>query len=438
MARIASAYAYYLSTYGNHRPSRYDSHKKSDLRKIYNQMVKTNKESPLYKLTNEDEAARYAIDIKENAKAIQNVVASLSDSYGDFADSFRKRVAVSSDDNTVGVRYVGDGHEENIVDTLNIEVARLSSPQVNVGNYLKNDSLSFIPGTYSFDLSTNSSSYEFQFNVNPGENNLDVMKKLANLINHSTLSINAAIRSGSTDTGDSGTSALTLTSTQTGLNENETYLFDISPAVNSNSIKAMDLLGIHKVTHAPENSLFYLNGEEFSSRSNTFTINNTLELTLKNPTTAGKTTEICFKTDSDAVADNIMLLVDAFNGILKTAETSSEEAAGSTNKLRSEISGLSLARKESLGKIGLKVADNGSITMDKDVLTGAISPEHSEETFATLSRFKNAIGAKADHVAINPMQYVNKKVVAYKNPSKSWAAPYFSSVYSGMMLDRYV
>ncbi len=438
MARIASAYAYYLSTYGNHRPSRYDSHKKSDLRKIYNQMVKTNKESPLYKLTNEDEAARYAIDIKENAKAIQNVVASLSDSYGDFADSFRKRVAVSSDDNTVGVRYVGDGHEENIVDTLNIEVARLSSPQVNVGNYLKNDSLSFIPGTYSFDLSTNSSSYEFQFNVNPGENNLDVMKKLANLINHSTLSINAAIRSGSTDTGDSGTSALTLTSTQTGLNENETYLFDISPAVNSNSIKAMDLLGIHKVTHAPENSLFYLNGEEFSSRSNTFTINNTLELTLKNPTTAGKTTEIRFKTDSDAVADNIMLLVDAFNGILKTAETSSEEAAGSTNKLRSEISGLSLARKESLGKIGLKVADNGSITMDKDVLTGAISPEHSEETFATLSRFKNAIGAKADHVAINPMQYVNKKVVAYKNPSKSWAAPYFSSVYSGMMLDRYV
>ena len=68
MARIATAYAYYLSTYGNNRPSRYDSHKRSDLRRIYNQMVKTNKEAPLYKLTNEDEAARYAIDIKENAK----------------------------------------------------------------------------------------------------------------------------------------------------------------------------------------------------------------------------------------------------------------------------------------------------------------------------------------------------------------------------------
>ena len=74
MARIANAYAYYLSTYGNNRPSRYDSHKRSDLRRIYNHMVKTNKESPLYKLSSEDEVTRYAIDIKENAKAMQNVL----------------------------------------------------------------------------------------------------------------------------------------------------------------------------------------------------------------------------------------------------------------------------------------------------------------------------------------------------------------------------
>ena len=68
MAKI-DAYAYYLSTYSNIRPTRYDSHKKSDLRKIYNHMVKTNREAPLYKLSGEDSVAKYAIDIKENAKA---------------------------------------------------------------------------------------------------------------------------------------------------------------------------------------------------------------------------------------------------------------------------------------------------------------------------------------------------------------------------------
>ena len=53
MAKIDSAYAYYASTYANKEVSRYDSHKKSDLRKIYNRIIKTNKESPLYKISNE-------------------------------------------------------------------------------------------------------------------------------------------------------------------------------------------------------------------------------------------------------------------------------------------------------------------------------------------------------------------------------------------------
>ena len=44
MAAIDSAYQYYLSTYGNSTVSRYDTHKKSQLRDTYNKIVKTNKE----------------------------------------------------------------------------------------------------------------------------------------------------------------------------------------------------------------------------------------------------------------------------------------------------------------------------------------------------------------------------------------------------------
>ena len=42
MAAIDSAYQYYLSTYGNSTVSRYDTHKKSQLRDTYNKIVKTN------------------------------------------------------------------------------------------------------------------------------------------------------------------------------------------------------------------------------------------------------------------------------------------------------------------------------------------------------------------------------------------------------------
>lgn len=440
MSRINAAYAYYLSTYGNNRPSRYDTHKKSDLRKVYNYMVKTNKEAPLYKLSNSDEAARYAIDIKENAKMIQNVVASLSDSYGGFADSFRKKVAVSSDTDSVEVNYIGDGTEGEELESFNLEVKSLSAPQVNIGNYLKNEALSFVPGTYAFDLSlgNSSTSYEFQFNVSQGETNIDILKKLANLVNKSTLAINATIHHGASETENEDASALVLTSTHTGVDGEDLLHFTIKPHTNADSIRAMDLLGIHQVTSEPQNSSFLLNGEAFSSVANTFTINNTFELTLKGAPKNGQPTSVSFKTSTDAVADNVMSLVNVFNGILKIAETSSSSATGKTNKLMNELASLSRGRRESLADIGLMVADDGYISLDKETLSTALEPERSEDTFAMLSRFKNAIGVKADNISINPMNYVNKTVVAYKNPGRTWPAPYFSSVYSGMMLDRYV
>lgn len=435
MARI-DAYAYYLSTYAQNRPTRYDSHKKSDLRKIYNQIVKTNREAPLYKLSGEDEVAKYAIDIKENAKAIQATVASLSDSYGNFSDSFRKKVAVSSDESAVGVKYVGDGSENTELESFHIEVKQLSSPQVNMGNFLKDEELSLTPGSYSFDLDINNATYEFQFNINTGETNLDILRKLAGLVNRSSLGLSATIKHGTTDDG-SPASALNLTSRQTG-RTNEEPIFKITPSPSAGSIQVIQQLGIETITQEAENSRFLFNGEELQSLSNSFTINDTFELVLNGISPEGQPAEISFKTDVDAVADNVMTLIDAFNGILDIAKNSSTEATGDTNKLFNEMSSVSRSRRESLGDIGLEVADDGTITLNKEKLEIAIQPEHADKTFGRLSSFKNAIGAKADAVAINPMNYVNKVVINYKNPGKTFTAPYFSSVYSGMMLDRYI
>lgn len=400
-------------------------------------MVKTNKESPLYKLSNEDAVAKFAIDIKENAKSIQNVVASLSDSYGDFTDSFRKKVAVSSDEASVSVKYIGDGSHAEELEGFSIEVKQLSSPQINRGNYLKNDALSFTPGTYTFDLNTNNSSYEFQYNVKNAETNLDVMKKIAGLVNRSNLGISATIRHGRSEE-TTGSSALTLTSRQSGRSDLESHLFEITPGTSAESIRAMDLLGIDHIMKDAENSIFTFDGETFSSLTNTFTINDTFDLSLNKVSEEGKPAEISFKNDVEAVADNIMSLVNAFNGILNIAANTSAEATGDTNKLLTEMSSISRSRRESLGDIGLVVGENGIISLDKERLEKAIQPERSEETFGRLSRFKAAIGDKANTVAINPMNYVNKVVVNYKNPGRTFAAPYFSSVYSGMMLDRYV
>lgn len=432
MARIDSVYDYYMSTYANKEVSRYDAHKKSELRRVYNSIVKANKESPLYKISNMEEAKKFAIDIKEGTKSIQNVVAALSDSYGGFEDSFQKKVAVSSEEDNVAVKYVGNGEEDNSTDTFSIDVQKLAQPQVNTGNYLKDDVLSFKPGSYSFDLATPSTTYEFIYTVNDGDTNKDVLTRLSNLIASANLGITAEVLER-----DDNFSALSLTSRQTGLSAEEAYLFNINPDATNDSIVAMSQLGIDKITQEASNSSFTLNGAMRSSLSNTFTINNTFELTLKQPTDGCPAT-IGFKTNSEAVADNIQTLLDAFNGVIKTAENYADTGASAGNKLFNDVGSVSKSRQASLAYIGLMVADDGQISINKDILAAAVQPDRAGETYQTLTDFKDALGEKAGNVAINPMSYVNKIVVAYKNPGHNFNTPYISSIYAGMMLDKIV
>ena len=65
-------YNYYLSTYypsaGN---SRFDSHKKSELKNVYSRIVNSSKDAPLYKIPSGSEVTKFAIDLKENARAIR-------------------------------------------------------------------------------------------------------------------------------------------------------------------------------------------------------------------------------------------------------------------------------------------------------------------------------------------------------------------------------
>ena len=433
MAKIDSAYDYYISVYGNQATSRYDTHKKSDLRRIYNSIVKSNKESPLYKITNIDSAKKYAIDIKENAKAIQNVVASLSDSYGEFSNSFQKKVAISSDEDTVEVNYIGDGKEENQTEHFEIQIQKLATPQVNIGNYLKDNALSFLPGSYSFDLTTNASVYEFQYNVSSGDTNSMVLTKLANLMNGSNLGVQAELL----DNG-SGSSALALTSKQTGLAPGESYLFSVKPSADSASINAMRLLGINRISRPAENSDFLLNGTPQSSLSNAFTINNAFELTLKKNTKEGSPATIRFKANTDAIADNIQTLLDAYNKALRVAAHYSEESIGHSQRLFAELSSSAKERSDSLAAIGINIESDGTLNIDREILANALTPERTSSTFQTLTEFKDSVGSKANAVSIDPMKYVDKVVVEYKNPGRNFAAPYVSSIYSGMMMDNYI
>lgn len=425
MARIDAAYNYLLSTYGKTTGSRYDSHKRSELRSVYNNIIKTNKESPLYKIAQTGDAKEFAIDIKANAHRIQNMVSQLSVGGDDISSMLNKKVAVSSDDSKVSVNYVGEDGAEN-AEGFDMEVLSLATPQVNEGNYLPRNGHDFEEGSFSFDLDMPTNSYEFQFNVNAGDDNYDVQCKISRLINQSDVGLSANVVMN-----NRGESALTIQSKQTGLAADEDAIFSIQSGTSWNEIHT---LGISNVTSPATNSTFRLNGTEHSSLSNTFTINRSFEVTMHAPTADNDSVHVGFKANTAAINEGVSGLINAYNGLLSVGERYAE--LHGSHRLRNEVAAIGSNMSDSLTAIGITAAEDGTLSVDTDTLSEAIASDDATEGFNTLNRFKSALSRQADRIAIDPMRYINKVIVEYKNPGRTFAAPYAPSAYAGMLIDQ--
>lgn len=422
MARIDAAYNYFMTTYGDNIGSRYESHKKSELRDTYNRIIKANKESPLFKIKDTEDIGQFAIDIKEHANSMAISVSNLSSAGDDISAVLNKRIASSSQPDSVDVLYVGNN--ENDAENFNIEVTALAKPQVNTGNFLSPDGHDFAEGQYSFDLDIRNHSYEFQFNVNKGENNHTVQSKIVRLLNTSDVGLGANLISNET----TGKNAIQITSKATGLAEDEESIFKIASTI---SWRELNTLGIDKITQMPSNSSFKLNGNAHQSLSNTFTVNKTYELNLKSPSTGA--VSIGLMNDTEALSTGINQLLDSYNGMLDIGLR--YNGAHQNRALFNDISSIARSQSESLAQVGISTDELSHLSLDKDALSEVINSENREQAFATLNKLKDSIGKAASKASINPMAYVDKTIVEYKNPGKTLAAPYANSAYSGMIVN---
>ena len=216
-------YNYYLTAYTPKNAGKYDAHKRSELRSIYNSIIKLNKESPLYLLPNKKESAQFAVGLKENARELHMEIASLSGSM-DSRELLDRKVAYSSDEDLIVARFIGSSSDSDKVSPLDIEVQSLAVSQVNLGSFLKNDSpVALPPDTYSFDIGINDMNYEFQFSIRAGETNRNILNRLERLINNSRIGLNAEIIEGEEET-----SSLRIESQTTGLKPGKNGMFSVS------------------------------------------------------------------------------------------------------------------------------------------------------------------------------------------------------------------
>jgi flagellar hook-associated protein 2 len=93
--------------------------------------------------------------------------------------------------------------------------------------------------------------------------------------------------------------------------------------------------------------------------------------------------------------------------------------------------------KNNLNAIGAYVSDNGTINVDQDAVKQAAQETQTDNRFQIVRSFANQLVHKTSQISLDPMQYITKKIVAYKNPGHNYSAPYVSSSYSGMLFNYY-
>lgn len=425
---ISSVYSYYLSQYGNKSNSKYDSHTRTQLKNTYSKVVKINSQTPVYKLDLSTAAQKYAIDLKEHARALENITEDLSDG-ADGTMTFKKS-AVSSNASAVNASYITDFGAASDDESFDINVKQLACSQLNTGNYLQPRSKHIKPGEYSFDLSINDVIYEFQFKVDNSETTNNIQNKIARLINRSNIGLTANIKEDSL-----GNTAINIESESTGINGTTPVIFSIK-SDDANNQPLIDTLGLDRVTQYPANAIFDVDGDERSSMSNSITINKAYDVKLSKITEEPVT--ISLKADADSIVESLNELVAGYNNLISVTNDENNNHFQGTEKLQNEIASIARSYKKQLADSGLSLNKDGTISADKEVIINADNKDALSHIYESLNSFKNSIKEKAENIALNPMDYVNNKIIAYKNPLRSFPDPYNLSAYTGMMFNGYI
>lgn len=422
---LNTVYNNYLTTYAPKPLTRYDTHKKSELRSVYNSIVKYTKDAPWYLPTTSKETQRYAVSLKENARELRNTIAQLGGLESE--DLFSKKSAYSSDENVATATYIGSEEAAKDIDDIELEVRSLASSQENLGLFLPDSKAALAPDTYSFDVGINNMNYEFQFSVGDSETNRDIQERLIRLINNSDIGIRADLAESE------GRTSLRLTSNSTGKNQ----VFTVTDSHTSKTAGTVAYFGLDYTSREPSNARFLINGEERTASSNRFTLGKLFDVELKGVSQEDSPVRIGLKTDVESLTDNVTHLIGGYNDFVKAA-TSYLETQSKSRQLIREMRGIAYKYNTALESMGLNMTEDGTLNVDQELLhETALQSQDINRTFGYLKDFSNLLLHKSNQVSLNPMEYVEKTVVAYKNPGHNFTNPYAASAYSGMMFNSY-
>lgn len=419
---VSNVYNYYMNTYyGRRYNTRSTPVKPEELKRLCVSIAKNNQNSFLYRFEPSESFCKYAIDLKECGIGLKALTNELSTSNPDYV--MQKYKAFSDDESVIEAVFTGNDSEQS--EDISVRVEQLATSQVNTGYVLKDDELDFTPGKHSFKVECGSSVYDLQFTVRDNDRNQNILNRVGALINRNHIGIKASV------VHNEEGSALRLESENTGAGVAEPYLFNINYEEDAEA----DTLGIDYISRYPSNSSYYINGEHYTSAVNTVHYKDMYILRFNN--TSQDTIGIHTSYDSESILGNIGSLVGSFNHSVELAK-GSEETSLKSSLLLKNLTDIADESLKTMEIYGIDVDDTDGIKIDSDKLKSYLDSEECTDILAKLDQFKEQLSKNADNLIIDPLNYVNKVLISYNNPSKPYFSAYKISPYAGMMFNYYL
>lgn len=398
-----------------HNPQvRYDTHKKSELRRTYNNIIKQNNASPICLTRFSDEDKEFAIRLKDT---LRNFGGLIKDSSVENADLTR-RLPYSTDSNSVEVTSKQDVVDS--VEPFTVNVKKLATPKVVLGNTLTSGDLCDLPkGHYSFDVNLRNMNYEFQFNIDSTTTNQQLLDRINRLINKSHIGISSEIIS------NEGNIQIQVSSDETG----KQGYFHISDDDISKSKGVVKYVGLDNVVKENNKGLVTINNTDYAYDTNVLTVGD-LDLTLKAET--NETVIVGVAQDVDSFVDNVNTYVKGFNKFISSL-TDIALNDKQKDKLLRDIDSVVKPYKEKLSELGI-LSKDGILSVDTEQLKNNLDNSQVD----LLQNFTKDIMAKITDMSIDPIQYIDRKVVNYKDYRVTpLSNPYQESIYSGMIFNGF-
>ena len=422
----AGIYNNLLTTFDTKYMTRH-AHNSSELRSVVKRIRKQTQSSPVYLVDFTNAKQSYVLGVKDASMRINDTLQTLAD---DSPNSiFTQKKARSSDVEQVGADLI-ESDMEQLPNAFTIRVKQLANAQINHGKEYYETGKGLTAGRYQFQITVNDVGYDFQYNIRKDATHREVISGLSDFITKAKSGIQA--EPYSTEKGKIG---MRLESTMVGAPDGEAIFRMQDKSVDGSGRGIVEYYGLNHMIVQPKSAVFDLNGVQKTSLSNEFTLGRSVKVSLRKKSDTEATVD--YHPDSEVILSGVKDFVDQYNRLIDYNHQF-EEKTGNPSKLLRELKVLAKPFTSELESCGIRFNDDGYMELDNALATQAIEDGDMKKLFQPDSAMATRLFAKTDAVKINPMEYVDKKIVSYPNfekPPRGYS--YITSLYSGLLFNYY-